>query len=159
MTRTAGAPIGCQRPSRFWGLGCPKIYHEAEDTLVHSLPYQVRFIPTVKFRCCGMVVSDAGPHISFLAITKMSAYAPGCKIIGITTACCYVLRLDAVLLQRLQMRSVELHVADIIGAVTVSHPLPWLTALLFCYGQHDVGRYFILALPAMESEAKAGSPQ
>ncbi|WP_419643176.1 hypothetical protein, partial [Thiolapillus sp.] len=36
MTRTAGAPIGCQRPSRFWGLGCPKIYHEAEDTLVIS---------------------------------------------------------------------------------------------------------------------------
>ncbi|WP_293680201.1 hypothetical protein [Thiolapillus sp.] len=34
MTRTAGAPIGCQRPSRFWGLGRPKIYHEAEDTLV-----------------------------------------------------------------------------------------------------------------------------
>ncbi|WP_419640793.1 hypothetical protein [Thiolapillus sp.] len=34
MTRTAGARIGCQRPSRFWGLGCPKIYHEAEDTLV-----------------------------------------------------------------------------------------------------------------------------
>ncbi|WP_294041568.1 hypothetical protein [Thiolapillus sp.] len=33
MTRTAGARIGCQRPSRFWGLGCPKIYHEAEDTL------------------------------------------------------------------------------------------------------------------------------
>ncbi len=25
--------LGCQRPSRFWGLGCPKIYHEAEDTL------------------------------------------------------------------------------------------------------------------------------
>ena len=37
MTRTAGAPIGCQRPSRFWGLGCPKIYHEAEDTLVWLL--------------------------------------------------------------------------------------------------------------------------
>ncbi|WP_293672760.1 hypothetical protein [Thiolapillus sp.] len=36
MTRTAGAPIGCQRPSRFWGLGCPKIYHEAEDTLVRA---------------------------------------------------------------------------------------------------------------------------
>ncbi|WP_419588011.1 hypothetical protein [Thiolapillus sp.] len=33
MTRTSGAPIGCQRPSRFWGLGCPKIYHEVEDTL------------------------------------------------------------------------------------------------------------------------------
>ncbi|WP_419627627.1 hypothetical protein [Thiolapillus sp.] len=33
MTRTAGARIGCQRLSRFWGLGCPKIYHEAEDTL------------------------------------------------------------------------------------------------------------------------------
>ncbi|WP_294043277.1 hypothetical protein [Thiolapillus sp.] len=33
MTRTAGAPIGCQRPSRFWGLGCHKIYHKAEDTL------------------------------------------------------------------------------------------------------------------------------
>ncbi|WP_419644672.1 hypothetical protein, partial [Thiolapillus sp.] len=37
MTRTAGAPMGCQRPSRFWGLGCPKIYHEAEDTLVQIL--------------------------------------------------------------------------------------------------------------------------
>ncbi|WP_419652230.1 hypothetical protein [Thiolapillus sp.] len=37
MTRTAGAPIGCQRPSRFWGLGCPKIYHEVEDTLVSFL--------------------------------------------------------------------------------------------------------------------------
>ncbi|WP_419601464.1 hypothetical protein [Thiolapillus sp.] len=33
MTRTAGAQIGCQRPNRFWGLGRPKIYHEAEDTL------------------------------------------------------------------------------------------------------------------------------
>ncbi|WP_419621242.1 hypothetical protein [Thiolapillus sp.] len=28
--------IGCQRPSRFWGLGCPKIYHEVEDTLARS---------------------------------------------------------------------------------------------------------------------------
>ncbi|WP_419614907.1 hypothetical protein, partial [Thiolapillus sp.] len=37
MTRTAGAPIGCQRPSRFWGLGCPKIYHEVEDTLANTL--------------------------------------------------------------------------------------------------------------------------
>ncbi|WP_293816056.1 hypothetical protein [Thiolapillus sp.] len=36
MTRTAGAQIGCQRPSRFWGLGCPKIYHEVEDTLARS---------------------------------------------------------------------------------------------------------------------------
>jgi hypothetical protein len=32
-SRTAGAPICCQRPSRFWELGCPKIYHEVEDTL------------------------------------------------------------------------------------------------------------------------------
>ncbi|WP_293814982.1 hypothetical protein [Thiolapillus sp.] len=38
MTRTAGAQIGCQRPSRFWGLGCPKIYHEAEDTLALWYP-------------------------------------------------------------------------------------------------------------------------
>ncbi|WP_419649891.1 hypothetical protein [Thiolapillus sp.] len=38
MTRTAGAQIGCQRPSRFWGLGCPKIYHEIEDTLDGVLP-------------------------------------------------------------------------------------------------------------------------
>ncbi|WP_293679546.1 hypothetical protein [Thiolapillus sp.] len=37
MTRTAGARIGCQRPSRFWGLGCPKIYHEVEDTLVQNV--------------------------------------------------------------------------------------------------------------------------
>ncbi|WP_419641557.1 hypothetical protein, partial [Thiolapillus sp.] len=42
MTRTAGAQIGCQRPSRFWGLGCPKIFHEAEDTLVQSFPQVVR---------------------------------------------------------------------------------------------------------------------
>ena len=48
MTRTAGAPIGCQRPSRFWGLGCPKIYHEAEDTLGDLLyfTFDFRFIPT-----------------------------------------------------------------------------------------------------------------
>ncbi|WP_294052856.1 choice-of-anchor X domain-containing protein, partial [Thiolapillus sp.] len=32
--------IGCQRPSRFWGLGCPKIYHEAEDTLDYYLSFQ-----------------------------------------------------------------------------------------------------------------------
>ncbi|WP_294042216.1 hypothetical protein [Thiolapillus sp.] len=38
MTRTAGAQIGCQRPSRFWGLGCSKIYHEAEDTLGRHHP-------------------------------------------------------------------------------------------------------------------------
>ncbi len=43
MTRTAGAPIGCQRPSRFWGLGCPKIYHEAEDTLAEKTDIDCRF--------------------------------------------------------------------------------------------------------------------
>ncbi|WP_295539179.1 hypothetical protein [Thiolapillus sp.] len=37
MTRTAGAQIGCQRPGRLWGLGCPKIYHEVEDTLEYDL--------------------------------------------------------------------------------------------------------------------------
>ncbi len=43
MTRTAGAQIGCQRPSRFWGLGCPKIYHEAEDTLgVRAIHAKIR---------------------------------------------------------------------------------------------------------------------
>ncbi|WP_293675448.1 hypothetical protein [Thiolapillus sp.] len=41
MTRTAGARIGCQRPSRFWGLGCPKIYHEAEDTLVIGVHFSM----------------------------------------------------------------------------------------------------------------------
>ncbi|WP_419611117.1 hypothetical protein [Thiolapillus sp.] len=44
MTRTAGAQIGCQRPSRFWGLGCPKIYHEAEDTLAARPPH-TRSVP------------------------------------------------------------------------------------------------------------------
>ncbi|WP_419638434.1 hypothetical protein [Thiolapillus sp.] len=39
MTRMAGAQIGCQRPSRFWGLRCPKIYHEVEDTLGPSLAF------------------------------------------------------------------------------------------------------------------------
>ncbi|WP_419641437.1 hypothetical protein, partial [Thiolapillus sp.] len=61
MTRTAGAPIGCQRPSRFWGLGCPKIYHEAEDTLVY---YQApiptsRFIPTGVGNTCAAAAAFA----------------------------------------------------------------------------------------------------
>ncbi|WP_419644916.1 hypothetical protein [Thiolapillus sp.] len=73
MTRTAGARIGCQRLSRFWGLGCPKIYHEVEDTLgpvqwpwSHTLdhgsgvavPYQAPrfrpgcyFLPRFSLRC------------------------------------------------------------------------------------------------------------
>ncbi|WP_419633197.1 sensor histidine kinase, partial [Thiolapillus sp.] len=42
MTRTAGAQIGCQRLSRFWGLGCPKIYHEAEDTLENPTNREVQ---------------------------------------------------------------------------------------------------------------------
>ncbi|WP_294043000.1 hypothetical protein [Thiolapillus sp.] len=42
MTRTSGAQIGCQRPSRFWGLGCPKIYHEAEDTLDSFPSFRIR---------------------------------------------------------------------------------------------------------------------
>ncbi|WP_419588347.1 hypothetical protein [Thiolapillus sp.] len=46
MTRTAGAQIGCQRLSRFWGLGCPKIYHEAEDTLEIIMNYPFKTI------CC-----------------------------------------------------------------------------------------------------------
>ncbi|MBA1445691.1 MAG: GGDEF domain-containing protein [Gammaproteobacteria bacterium] len=37
VTGTTGALIGCRRPSRFWGLGCPKIYHEVEDSLVGHL--------------------------------------------------------------------------------------------------------------------------
>ncbi|WP_419586078.1 hypothetical protein [Thiolapillus sp.] len=45
MTRTAGAPIDCQRPSRFWGLGCPKIFHEAEDTLVFSVSIAASMLP------------------------------------------------------------------------------------------------------------------
>ncbi|WP_419588023.1 hypothetical protein, partial [Thiolapillus sp.] len=45
MTRTAGAPMGCQRPSRFWGLGCPKIYHEAEDTLAQ---FRLQFCGTAE---------------------------------------------------------------------------------------------------------------
>nr|WP_294058826.1 hypothetical protein [Thiolapillus sp.] len=49
MTRTAGAQIGCQRPSRFWGLGCPKIYHEAEDTLAQK-PLKGQPIPNLVFR-------------------------------------------------------------------------------------------------------------
>ncbi|WP_294042701.1 hypothetical protein [Thiolapillus sp.] len=64
MTRTAGAPIGCQRPSRFWGLGCPKIYHEAEDTLVAStLARETGYlghVPALKNAGIRGSVSDAG---------------------------------------------------------------------------------------------------
>ncbi|WP_293675675.1 hypothetical protein [Thiolapillus sp.] len=49
MTRTAGAPIGCQRPSRFWGLGCPKIYHEVEDTLVFHIIVEMMGIVLTEF--------------------------------------------------------------------------------------------------------------
>ncbi|WP_419615405.1 hypothetical protein [Thiolapillus sp.] len=56
MTRTAGAPIGCQRPSRFWGLGCPKIYHEAEDALAEFL-YDGRY---ADLDLCGSVEGRSG---------------------------------------------------------------------------------------------------
>ena len=29
--------MSCRRSSRFWGLGCPKIFHEIEDSLAHQL--------------------------------------------------------------------------------------------------------------------------
>ena len=32
-TLPAMAPMSCRRSSRFWGLGCPKIFHEIEDSL------------------------------------------------------------------------------------------------------------------------------
>ncbi len=51
VTRTAGAQIGCQRPSRFWGLGCPKIYHEAEDTLVCFVQLPLADIKVLKEAC------------------------------------------------------------------------------------------------------------
>jgi len=30
------APMSCRRSSRFWGLGCPKIFHEIEDSLAYK---------------------------------------------------------------------------------------------------------------------------
>ncbi|WP_419641863.1 hypothetical protein, partial [Thiolapillus sp.] len=60
MTRTAGAPIGCQRPSRFWGLGCPKIFHEVEDTLGRA---DVLF-PSVLISVVLSVTSEAPPSVS-----------------------------------------------------------------------------------------------
>ena len=36
LTRTSGAPMSCRRSIRFWGLGCPKIFHEIEDSLVRG---------------------------------------------------------------------------------------------------------------------------
>ncbi|WP_419616834.1 hypothetical protein, partial [Thiolapillus sp.] len=62
MTRTAGAQIGCQRLSRFWGLGCPKIYHEAEDTLgvIVSTPEGINCSPYTGSTDCehAMVEGD-----------------------------------------------------------------------------------------------------
>ncbi|WP_293675346.1 hypothetical protein [Thiolapillus sp.] len=51
MTRTAGARIGCQRPSRFWGLGCPKIYHEVEDTLDVTKPNRAMLAINYRLNC------------------------------------------------------------------------------------------------------------
>ncbi|WP_419641983.1 hypothetical protein, partial [Thiolapillus sp.] len=59
MTRTAGAPIGCQRPSRFWGLGCPKIYHEAEDTLVLLIPGTRRVNKGKATGCFSRLITQA----------------------------------------------------------------------------------------------------
>ncbi|WP_419637753.1 hypothetical protein, partial [Thiolapillus sp.] len=56
MTRTAGAPIGCQRPSRFWGLGCPKIFHEAEDTL-DQCHYRFRPLRSHSRRTAGTLIA------------------------------------------------------------------------------------------------------
>ncbi|WP_293675689.1 hypothetical protein, partial [Thiolapillus sp.] len=73
MTRTAGAPIGCQRPSRFWGLGCPKIYHEAEDTLggYGNQAFQVihRLADIDKAHLFGRI---AGYHLVFLNLSQLT---------------------------------------------------------------------------------------
>ncbi|WP_419621246.1 hypothetical protein [Thiolapillus sp.] len=61
MTRTAGAPIGCQRPSRFWGLGCPKIYHEAEDTLVALMLVALKLLAMPAYRSLDGAVSWERP--------------------------------------------------------------------------------------------------
>ncbi|WP_419601769.1 hypothetical protein [Thiolapillus sp.] len=68
MTRTAGARIGCQRPSRFWGLGCPKIYHEVEDTLVFY-----------GFRVFLMFFA-----LAFAAFTSLMKSECGCKTYSIS---------------------------------------------------------------------------
>ncbi|WP_293681413.1 hypothetical protein [Thiolapillus sp.] len=54
MTRTAGAQIGCQRLIRFWGLGCPKIYHEVEDTLEKNRNYG-NLIESMIFLICSLL--------------------------------------------------------------------------------------------------------
>ena len=55
MTRTSGAPMSCRRSSRFWGLGCPKIFHEIEDSLVGD-----RCVAATSLRCCGGTPGDQG---------------------------------------------------------------------------------------------------
>ncbi|WP_294042818.1 hypothetical protein [Thiolapillus sp.] len=63
MTRTAGAPIGCQRPSRFWGLGCPKIYHEVEDTLGCFSAFEIHQDPDFpRSRIARFVDRDSAPQ-------------------------------------------------------------------------------------------------
>ncbi|WP_419624632.1 hypothetical protein, partial [Thiolapillus sp.] len=72
MTRTAGAQIGCQRPSRFWGLGCPKIYHEVEDTLVIFPPF--RCSPS---RTAGLAIKACGnPRARYWGSVSISC--PAC---------------------------------------------------------------------------------
>ncbi|WP_294043546.1 hypothetical protein [Thiolapillus sp.] len=67
MTRTAGARIGCQRPSRFWGLGCPKIYHEVEDTLAHRLcASDLATRPRLPFCLGGIGGSCFAPRVRIL---------------------------------------------------------------------------------------------
>ncbi len=38
--------MSCRRSSRFWGLGCPKIFHEIEDSLEEVVDDEV----IVKYR-------------------------------------------------------------------------------------------------------------
>ncbi|WP_419586068.1 hypothetical protein [Thiolapillus sp.] len=63
MTRTAGAPIGCQRPSRFWGLGCPKIYHEAEDTLALLLLLSTMMIVLLPMQFASLQWASLSPPL------------------------------------------------------------------------------------------------
>nr|WP_293680851.1 hypothetical protein [Thiolapillus sp.] len=76
MTRTAGAPIGCQRPSRFWGLGCPKIYHEVEDTLVFPWQY-CRAVPAA----FGFA-AESGWCSQQVAVVAQWVLPGGCPAVG-----------------------------------------------------------------------------
>src|ERR1051325_419445 len=74
----------------------------------------------------------------------MTAQPPGSQLIWIAAARSNILRLNSVWNKVAQVRCVELHRTNVVGAIGVGHPLTGLARFFLCYGEHDVCGDFVL---------------